>query len=279
MKKLDKTTVLLVLILVAGLSLLLYPTIADWWNSYHQSYAISGYDDALEQMDEADYTAMFEAADAYNAALNALRSPFLEYEEVPGYNEALNITGDGLIGYLNIPKIKVKIPVYHGTDEGVLQEAAGHLEGSSLPTGEPGTHSAISAHRGLPSAKLFTDLDKLEIGDTFTFTVGDRVMTYQVDQIKVVLPYDVTPLQAEEGKDMCTLVTCTPYGINSHRLLVRGVRVDGTALQEQRLTSDAVTVEPLGVACVLTAIFVIVGVVGILVYDKLRSSARKRKTD
>ena len=248
------TTILLILVLVVGLSLILYPTIADWWNSFHQSRAIADYDAILSEMKEEDYTHLFEAAMAYNEQLRQLKFPLMYYDQVPGYDDLLDITGTGIMGYIDIPSIQVELPIYHGTSEGVLQIAAGHVEGSSLPTGGENTHCVISAHRGLPSARLFTDLDKMQIGDTFTLSVVDRILTYEVDQILAVLPHEVEPLYVQEGEDYCTLVTCTPYGINTHRLLVRGTRIENAEeVVVRRVTADAVQIQPLLVAPLVAA--------------------------
>ena len=248
------TTILLILVLVVGLSLILYPTIADWWNSFHQSRAIADYDAILSEMKEEDYTHLFEAAMAYNEQLRQLKFPLMYYDQVPGYDDLLDITGTGIMGYIDIPSIQVELPIYHGTSEGVLQIAAGHVEGSSLPTGGENTHCVISAHRGLPSARLFTDLDEMQIGDTFTLSVVDRILTYEVDQILTVLPHEVEPLYVQEGEDYCTLVTCTPYGINTHRLLVRGTRIENAEeVVVKRVTADAVQIQPLLVAPMVAA--------------------------
>ena len=248
------STIILVLILIIGLSLLLYPTVADWWNSMHQSYAIADYDSVLANMSDEDYTHIFDDAKDYNHRLSQVNFPLMYYEEVDGYYDVLNVSGNGIMAYIDIPKIKVQLPIYHGTSEGVLQIAVGHVEGTSLPIGGEGTHCVLSAHRGLPSARLFTDLDKMDLGDTFTLNVLDTTLTYQVDQILIVEPTDVEPLYIEEGKDYCTLLTCTPYGINSHRMLVRGTRIEN-AEEEQfiRITADAALIEPVLVAPLVAA--------------------------
>lgn len=220
------SSIILVIMFIIGLCLVLYPSIADYWNHRVQSRAIVDYEAALKNMSKEDYSAYFAAADEYNARLRAIKFPFMYFDQIEGYNDILNVSGTGIIGYLDIEKIGVQLPIYHGTSKSVLNSAAGHLEGSSLPCGGESTHSAISAHRGLPSAKLFTDLDKLEIGDTFVITVLDRVLTYEVDQVLRVLPNEVDSLYVTPGEDHCTLVTCTPYGINTHRLLVRGTRIE-----------------------------------------------------
>ena len=209
-----------------GLTVLLYPTIADYINSKTQSRAIADYEAAIRSLDPEDYSAYFEAAEEYNRRIAAVSFPFMNYDRVEGYESILNVGGNGIIGYIDIDKIRVELPIYHGTDDAVLARAAGHLKGSSLPIGGVGTHSVISAHRGLPSAKLFTNIDKVDVGDTFRITVLNRVLTYEVDQILIVLPEDVDELYCVEGEDYCTLVTCTPYGINTHRLLVRGKRIE-----------------------------------------------------
>lgn len=223
MKK-DRTNVILVLIFVIGLSVMLYPAVSDYWNSRTQSRAVATYSETVASMSEEDYEEMFAEAEAYNQALARLDMPFINYDQVEGYEDILDVSGTGIMGYVTIEKIRVELPIYHGTDDSVLQIAAGHLQGSSLPIGGKGTHSVISAHRGLPSARLFTELDKLEEGDTFTVTVLNRRMTYRIDQIRIVEPQEIEELRIDPDEDYCTLMTCTPYGINSHRLLVRGVR-------------------------------------------------------
>lgn len=225
-KKKSFTGVLLVVIFFIGLLVMLYPTIADYVNSKVQSRAIMDYEEALKNLTVEDYQKFFDAADAYNAKIKDVAFPLMYYDKVEGYNDILNVNGIGMMGYIDIDKIKVELPIYHGTDDQTLNNAVGHVQGSSLPAGGPSTHCVLSAHRGLPSAKLFTHLDKLEEGDTFTLTILDRVLTYQVDQILIVEPDEVDELYVVEGRDYCTLVTCTPYGINTHRLLVRGERIE-----------------------------------------------------
>lgn len=224
MKK-DRTNLILVLIFIIGLSVVLYPTVSDYWNSRTQSRAIASYSETVAAMDEEDYNEVFAAAESYNQALGKVKMPFVNFDQVEGYEELLDVSGTGIMGYVTIEKIRVELPIYHGTEDSVLQIAAGHLQGSSLPVGGKGTHSVISAHRGLPSAKLFTDLGELEEGDTFTVTVLNRKLTYQVNQIRIVEPQEIQELEIDPEEDYCTLMTCTPYGINSHRLLVRGIRI------------------------------------------------------
>lgn len=231
-KKRHMTTALLCLVFLMGLSLLLYPVVSNAWNRRHQTHAIVDYDRALRELEPADYAALFARAEAYNRALLTLRFPFTEYDAVEGYEEALNVVGNGIMGYITIPKLQTELPIYHGTSDGVLSGAVGHLEGSSLPVGGESTHCVLSAHSGLPSAKLFTDLDALAEGDVFVLSVLDRELMYEVDQILVVEPERVEALYVQAGEDYCTLVTCTPYGVNSHRLLVRGHRVE--AAEEDR---------------------------------------------
>ena len=213
-------TIVLVLVFLTGLSLLLYPTVSDYWNSFHQTRAIASY------MDDDRYEKMLEEARAYNAKLAEKSNRFiLSEEEQEEYNRLLDVTGSGIMGYVEIPSIDCSLPIYHGTDEGVLQIAIGHIAGSSLPVGGKGTHCVTSGHRGLPSAKLFTNLDELKEGDTFMLHVLDETLTYEVDRILIVEPDDVSNLEIDPDQDYCTLVTCTPYGINTHRLLVRGHRI------------------------------------------------------
>ena len=246
------STILLVLVFLVGLSVVLYPTVSDWVNRRNASRALVSYDETVNALSDADYEAYFAAADDYNRRLAATENAFYKPELVSGYEQTLDLSGTGIMGYITIQKIGVELPIYHGTGEGVLQVAAGHLQGSSLPVGGAGTHAVISAHRGLPSAKLFTNLDELEVGDTFTVTVLDRVLTYEVDLISIVLPNETDLLQPTPGKDYLTLMTCTPYGINTHRLLVRGHRVETVENQKHiRVTADAVRVQPAVVAPLL----------------------------
>lgn len=249
MKKSSFSTIILILVLVVGLSLMLYPWFSNLYNETRQTKAIANYDSVVSQLTEEDCSHLFEDAVKYNEALRKIRFPLMYYDEVEGYDNLLNVDGNGIMGYISIEKIGVELPIYHGIEETVLQVAVGHIEGSSLPTGTESTHCALSAHRGLPSARLFTDLDKIELGDVFTLTVIDRVMTYQVDQILVVEPENIEPLYVVEGKDYCTLVTCTPYGVNSHRMLIRGTRIENESqLSNIRVTADATIIDPIVVA-------------------------------
>ena len=244
------STILLLFILLIGLSLLLYPTVSDYWNSFHQTRAIATYAENVAKLDNDHYDRLWEDARAYNRTLGLRSNPYyLSEEQKAEYERLLDVSGLGVMGYIEIPQIDVSLPIYHGTEESVLQIAVGHLEWTSLPVGGIGTHCVLSGHRGLPSAKLFTNLDKLREGDTFLLRVLDEVLTYEVDQILIVEPQETAALQIEEGKDYCTLVTCTPYGINTHRLLVRGHRIDNMEEAKTiRVTADAVQIEPLLVA-------------------------------
>ena len=241
-----KITIILLIAFFIGLSVLLYPSISSYWNSKTQSEAIVDYEAMLAAYKPEDYSAIFEAADAYNQALAALDMPLRQYKEIePTYWKTLDISGTGMMGYITVPKISQELPVYHGTSDSVLSIAVGHFQGTSIPVGGPGTHSAVSAHRGLPTAVLFTHLDRMELGDLFYFTILDRTITYEVDQIRIVEPTDVALLQMEPGKDYCTLITCTPYGINTHRLLVRGHQVDASQKRNIYIANEAYRVDTL----------------------------------
>ena len=244
------TTVFLVLLLLAGVSLLLYPSLSDYWNSMHQTRAIASYAETVSQLDTAQYDEMWKAAQDYNRSLAQRETAFaLTDEQKAAYESLLDVSGLGVMGYIEIPEIDCSLPIYHGTEESVLQIAVGHLDWTSLPVGGASTHCVLSGHRGLPSAKLFTNLDKLVEGDVFMLRVLDEVLTYEVDQILIVEPQDVAALQIVEGKDYCTLVTCTPYGVNTHRLLVRGHRIENIEeAKAVRITADAIQIEPLLVA-------------------------------
>ncbi|NLD88291.1 MAG: class C sortase [Clostridiales bacterium] len=248
-------TIFLFVALFAGLSLLLYPSVSDYWNSFRQSRAVASYAETVAEIDDDTYEQLWADAQAYNQTLSGkIGRYYLSDEEREEYQSLLNVSGSGIIGYIEIPAIQCSMPIYHGTDEAVLQVAIGHIDWTSLPVGGEGTHCAISGHRGLPSAKLFSDLDKMVVGDDFIIRVLDEILTYEVDQIRIVLPNETDDLMIEEGKDYFTLVTCTPYGINTHRLLVRGHRVENQAeAQTVRVTADAIQIEPLIVAPVLAA--------------------------
>ena len=245
MKKLIKkhlVEIMLSLILLAGLCLILYPSLSDWWNSFHQTRAIASYTEDVENTSEEERQLLLEEARVYNDMLTKTGNSFiLSKEEETKYMSLLNVSGTGIMGYLNIPSIDVNLPIYHGTDETVLQIAIGHIAGSRRPIGGSGTHCLLSGHRGLPSARLFTDLDQVKEGDIFLITVLDELITYQVDQIRIVLPEEVEELAIEKGEDYCTLITCTPYGVNTHRILVRGRRVNNLA-GEAVVSAEAVRI-------------------------------------
>ena len=243
-------TIALVLIFLVGLGLLLYPTVSDYWNSFTSSRAITHYSDEVANMNRELYQQILGEAQAYNQSLVGRSNSYLLSDaQKAEYERLLNIDGTGVMGYVEVPSIKVSLPIYHGTEESVLQVAIGHLEWSSLPVGGASSHCVISGHRGLPSAKLFSDLDEVVEGDIFIMRVLDETFTYEVDQILIVEPQDTEALLIQEGEDLCTLVTCTPYGINTHRLLVRGHRIDNLAESNTiRITSDAMQIEPIIVA-------------------------------
>ncbi len=254
------------LIFVVGAGLLAYPTFADWWNSFHQSRAVASYMDTVSNMDASEYEALLKNADAYNAVLAKTGINWMMDEKAKKeYLAQLNINDSGIMGYIDIPKINVELPVYHGTDEAVLQIAVGHIEGTSLPVGGKGSHCIVSGHRGLPSARLFTDIDKLVEGDTFTMTVLNRTVTYEVDQIRIVEPTDLSDLQIEKGKDLCTLVTCTPYGINTHRLLVRGHRI-ANVQGDANVVADAMQIESAYIAPFLAVPFLVLLTIGVFIW-------------
>ena len=276
-----KTVIFLTLGFLVGICILLYPAFSSYWNSKTQSRAITNYESVLENLNPEDYAAIFENAHAYNKALYETDFPLTDYPDVPGYSDTLCITGNDMIGYLKIDRIGVELPIYHGTSDSVLSRGVGHLQGSSLPVGGENTHSVMSAHRGLPSAKLFTDLDRMEIGDTFQIVVLDQVLTYQVDQIKVITPRELSDLQIVEGMDYCTLFTCTPYGINTHRLLVRGVRIE-TMKEKPALyvSNEAFRIEPLLVTPAVAAPMLLVLLIHLLVkYREPPQNTQQKKNE
>ncbi len=268
-------TVSLVAMFLVGLGLLLYPTLSNYVNTLHQSKAIVSYVESIEKLNEEEYERILSEANEYNTTLaNSYQSYTLSEVNEEKYEKLLNVDGNGIMGYIQIPSINLSLPIYHGTDDYVLQSGIGHLDWTSLPIGGEGTHCVLSGHRGLPSAKLFTNLDKLVIGDTFMIRVLNEVLTYEVDQILIVDPNDTDELKIVPGKDYCTLVTCTPYGINTHRLLVRGHRITNTEkAQNTFITAEAVQVEPIIVAPML-AIPALILIINIL----LLSKKRRRKT-
>ena len=271
------STIALVAIFFVGLSVLLYPTISDFWNEKRQSQAIMNYDDLIVDLTPEDYSEIFDKADAYNKKIRNMSFPFMNHKNIADeYYDTLDINGDGMMGYITIEKIKVQLPIYHGTSDKVLNSAVGHVEGSTLPVGGKSTHSVLSAHRGLPSAKLFTNLDKVEVGDVFTVRILDRTVTYQVDQILIVLPHETDNLNIVQGEDYCTLVTCTPYGINTHRMLVRGTRIEN--IEPDRVINvitEAYQIDPLIVTPAVAA--PMLGLLLIVLLCKSRSTNKKSK--
>ena len=269
MKK-KTANIILILMFLAGLSLLLYTTVSDYWNSMHASQAVANYAEKVKDLSREQYDKMLQEAKAYNKTLAQSGGGYtLSKRQEAAYESILDVTGTGIMGYIEIPTIHISLPIYHGIEDSVLQIAVGHLEWSSLPVGGKSTHCVLSGHRGLPSAKLFTNLDQLVEGDTFVIRVLDEVLTYEVDQILIVEPSDVSALTIEEGKDLCTLVTCTPYGINSHRLLVRGHRV-ANQTEGIRVTSDAIQIDPLLVAPVVALPMLLALLIVLLVSGKKR---------
>ena len=273
-------TALLILMMLTGIAIFLYPAFSNWWNERTQIKIIEDYNKAVGILDTSAKDKMLEQAYAYNAALAELADPLTEYASLTEYSSILDVTGTGIIGYVDVPKVGIHLPVYHGTSPEVLNVAVGHLEGTSFPVGEPGCHAVISAHRGLPSAKLFTALDQLTEDDQFSISVLDEVFTYEIDQISVVLPFEMDLLRTEPGRDLVTLMTCTPYGINTHRMLVRGHRIDPVTADEEnaepvrrvRIPADAILVEQLD-----SLPFIIVPIALILILYWTVSGKRKGK--
>ena len=264
------STIILIIIFLAGLSLLLYPSVSDYWNSFHQSKAIAGYTKIVSSLDEEEYKEVWENAKEYNKKLlTAVNRFFPQKEEKKEYQDILNLNGHGIMGYLEIPSINCALTIYHGTDAAVLQTAVGHIEGTSVPVGGKGTHCVLSGHRGLPSAKLFSNLDDLEEGDIFILRVLDECLTYEVDQIRIVEPDNISDLEISPEHDLCTLVTCTPYGVNSHRMLVRGHRVENS--EEVKIVSEAIQIDPM-----IVLPFVVVPMLLIMIGYLLLGHSNKR---
>lgn len=260
------STIIIILMGLVGIGLLVYPTFSNWWNSMHQSYAIASYDQAVAEMDPHEYDEILAAAEEYNAELTQTGVQWtMSDAQLKRYNSLLDITGTGMMGYIDIPKIDVSLPIYHGTSDAVLQVAIGHIAGTSLPVGGKGTHVSVSGHCGLPSARLFTDLNMMEVGDLFTITVLNKELTYEVDQIRIILPTQLDDLAIDPEKDYVTLITCTPYGINSHRLLVRGHRT-GNGLSSVKVLADAVQIRPYLVA-ILLAVPILITVFVVLMFS------------
>ena len=270
MKK-SKVGILLVLLLLIGVGIMIYPAVSQYWNYKTQSRIIENYQDVIDSLSDGEFDDCFVDAEKYNEELFNLNDPFYDYDELLNYNDTLNISGVGIMGYITIEKLNVELPIYHGTSSDILNVACGHVEGSSLPVGGKNSHCVLSAHRGLPRAKLFTDLDKMENGDTFTITVLNRTLTYQVDRISVVNPDELDELVIEEGQDRCTLLTCTPYGINSHRLLVRGTRIEN-AKPVIYVISDAYKIDSLVATPVVAAPILLILLIWLLIKYRHKGS-------
>lgn len=274
MKKKGLSIVIFIIALLIGLSLLLYPTISEYWNKQHQTRSITNYSKEVSDLDKTAYKKMWSEAEEYNRNILKRTNPVVQTtEEAEKYYKILNIQGTGLMGYIEIPCIDCTVAIYHGTSDDTLQLGIGHVEWSSLPVGGESTHCVLSGHRGLPSALLFTNLDKLVVGDTFMLHTLDETLTYEVDQILTVDPGDISNLMIEEGEDLCTLVTCTPYGVNTHRLLVRGHRIDTKEVRNITIAADAIQVEPVVVAVIIGIPLLIIVIICLIKLDK-----RKRRT-
>ena len=270
--------IVIILMFVIGFSVLLYPAISEYINSKHASRIIASYNETVKNSGEAELKQLIDEADDYNKRLSQNSSAFYTPDLVSGYDDALDITGNGVMGYIDIDKLNLELPIYHGVSKEVLQIGVGHLPGTSLPVGGESTHAVLSGHRGLPSAKLFTDLNEMEVGDTFTVTVLDRVYTYEVDQIKVVLPSETSDLQIVKGEDHCTLMTCTPYGINTHRLLVRGVRIESAEAVRKVgvvVKNAAFRIDPLIVMPIVAIPFLLIAITAVFIHDKKKNQKKK----
>ena len=278
----DRTTLFLTIIFMIGVCLMAYPSVSDWWNSFHQTRAIAKYSKKVANMERESFEQMLEEAEAYNAKLVGKKHRFvLTDTQRKEYNRVLDVDGTGIMAYIDIPKIDVSLPIYHGVDQNVLQVAIGHIEGSSLPVGGNGTHSVVSGHRGLPAARLFTHLDKLETGDRFMVQVLDRTITYEVDQIRIVLPEEFQDLEINPDQDLMTLITCTPYRVNSHRLLVRGHRVENDNPNAANITADALLYKPYYVAPIVAAPILLILLIMMLIttssgYRQRKAAAKRR---
>ncbi len=272
------STIFFGIIFLIGLLLVLYPTVSNFLNNREQKKVIREYSSIVNNMDKEEKEAMYNEAVDYNKKI--YENGMIDYsnpDAVEGYNDILDVSGTGIMGYISIPKINVELPIYHGTSDGVLQVAVGHLEGSSLPVGGENTHCVLSGHRGLPSADLFTHLDRLNVHDIFTISVLDKTLVYEIDQIKVVAPGDTQYLQIEDGKDYCTLLTCTPYGINTHRLLVRGVRVaDSDDKNNIYVYADAYKIDTKTVTVLMAVPLTLLLLLGMVVHIR-RNKKRKQE--
>lgn len=264
------------LMMLAGLLIVAYPTISDWWNSYHQTRVIATYSERVAAIDSSEADAMIAEAEAYNTALQSKYNRFIMSDEDRKYYDSiLDVTGTGIMGYIEIPKIHISFPVYHGSEESVLQTAIGHLEGTSFPVGGTGTHAALTGHRGLPSARLFTDIDQLVVGDHFMIHVLNRTVTYEVDQIHIVLPEEMEDLQIDPAMDYCTLITCTPYGVNTHRLLIRGRRTEND-IELIEVPADARQIQPALAALGIAIPILFLALLYILIVTSRKASGKRR---
>ena len=278
-KKSHLSTIILILVFLIGVSVMLYPTVSNYINQFSASRAITNYEKAVGGLSQEEYDRLFQEAQAYNRSLaQAGRLYFVNGEPADAaYQSLLNVGGDGMMGYIEIKKLGVTLPIYHGTSEKTLEHDAGHLEGSSLPVGGADTHAVITGHRGLPTAKLFTDLDRMEVGDTFQVMLLNQTLTYEVDQITIVLPEEVSGLSIIPGEDHVTLVTCTPYAVNTHRLLVRGVRIDDPDSFVKHVPADAIQIDPLMVAPVIAAPFLVALLLALLFGGGKKAARRRRE--
>ena len=281
------TTILLLVVMMIGLGLLIYPPFSEYWNSFHQSRAIISYAEKVANLDKEKYEQIWNAALDYNQRLSKKSNHWaMEEEDKQEYDAQLNVDGTGNMGFISIPKANINLPLYHGTNESVLQTSVGHIEGTSLPVGsihsneedfdqvEYASHCVLSGHRGLPSARLFSDLDVMEVGDVFYLTILDQTLTYEVDEINIVEPGDSSKIEIVPGMDLVTLVTCTPYGINTHRLLVRGRRIENEKLRlNVRVTADALRIEAIFVAPFIAAPVLLLLVFWVLII----TSGRRRR--
>ncbi len=271
------TNIFLAIGLLIGLSFLLYPTVSDTWNAHHQTQVIENYNDEIENLSDTQSKKLITDAQTYNEKLRSMTNRWnLSEQDLQEYDNILNIGSSGIMGYIEIEKINVKVAIYHGTDDSVLQIGAGHLEGSSMPVGGEGTHSVLMAHRGLMSAKLFTDLDKMQEGDTFTINVLGETMTYEVYAVRTVEPDDLADLTIEKDRDLCTLVTCTPYGINTHRLLVQGIRIENQT--KLYVSSEAIVIDSIIVTfVVLVPVLLIIFLIFMILPNRKISDAKRKE--
>ena len=277
MKK-HASTILILTMLIVGLSVLLYPSISTYINSKNASHVVAHYQEAVDNASVEELEDLLSVEEGYNQRLSAKPDAFYNPKLIDGYSDALDITGTGVMGKISINKIKVELPIYHGTDPTVLQIGVGHIEGSSLPIGGEGTHCVLSGHRGLPSARLFTDLDQLEIGDTFTISVLGQELIYQIDQVKIVLPTETEDLKLAKDQDYCTLVTCTPYGINTHRLLVRGKRVETPEVKPGiRVKNEAFKIDPLIVTPIAAIPLLLILLTGVFLGGNKSKGKRRQR--